>query len=128
MKTVLIALSFFALFMTAAQADPAEGLWRTEPGDDGSYALVRISTCGPFMCGVIDRAVATSGDTIDDPFDGRLMIWDMQAQPGGTYTNGRIWAADRDKTYASRMALAGNNLTVQGCILGICRGQTWLRQ
>jgi len=54
----------------------------------------------------------------------------MLPQGGGDYGRGKIWAPDRDKTYASRMHLEGDRLSVSGCILGgaICRdGGTWRR-
>ena len=51
----------------------------------------------------------------------------MKASGDGTYSGGKIWAPDRDKTYNSKMALSGDTLTVSGCVIGICRDQDWQR-
>ena len=112
----------------AQAADPAEGLWKTEPGDSGGYLHVSVYGCGAALCGVIREAFDKSG-TAQPGYDhlDKRMLWDMQAKGGGSYDGGKIWAPDRGKTYNSRMQLSGNKLTVKGCVFGICRGQTWTR-
>ena len=116
-----------ALCATAGLADPVAGTWKTEPGDTGSYAHVTIAPCGSEICGTLGPAFDASGKPVDSPNRGKQMVWGMKPQGGGKYSGGKIWAPDRDKTYNSRMALDGNRLTVEGCVLGICRGQTWQR-
>ncbi|MGJ8604288.1 MAG: DUF2147 domain-containing protein [Marivita sp.] len=115
------------LAASAAFADPVEGKWRTQPGDDGAFGLVTISTCGSEICGVLGQGYDASGQKIASPNIGRQMIWGMTPQGGGAYGGGKIWAPDRDKTYNSKMTLDGDALKVEGCVLGICRGQTWTR-
>lgn len=110
-----------------AAADPVEGVWQTEPGDDGYYTHVTISQCGAGICGTLGRAFDPAGVEVPSPYDGQPMIWDMRAGGEGQYSGGKIWAPDRDKTYNSRMTLDGDQLIVKGCVLGICRGQTWMR-
>jgi len=51
----------------------------------------------------------------------------MKPKGGGSYTGGRIWAPDVDKTYRSKMALSGNRLKVSGCVGPICRSQNRTR-
>ncbi|MGB0439048.1 MAG: DUF2147 domain-containing protein [Paracoccaceae bacterium] len=121
--TTGLALSAGAAFA----ADPVEGRWKTQPGDNGNYGHVLISACGAKLCGVLERGFDAKGRTVDSPNDGRKMIWDMKPKGGGEYRGGKIWAPDRDKTYNSRMTLSGNSLEVKGCVFGICRGQTWTR-
>jgi len=123
------AIGMAALLMTAgaALADPVVGTWKTQPGDDGNYGLVTISKCGNQICGVLGQGFDASGNKIESPNIGRKMIWDMNADGGGKYSGGKIWAPDRDKTYNSKMALSGNSLKVSGCVLGICRSQNWTR-
>ena len=110
-----------------ACADPVEGMWKTQPDDNGNFGHVEIYSCEAMICGVIRKAFDSSG--ADRPSDniGKRMLWDMNAQGGGSYRGGKIWAPDRDKTYNSKMALSGDTLEVSGCVLGICRGQTWMR-
>ncbi|WP_111735214.1 DUF2147 domain-containing protein [Roseovarius amoyensis] len=126
----IMALAALAAFIGAgaALADPAEGAWRTQPGDTGGYLHVDIYGCGDALCGVIRKAISKDGtERTDYEHLNRRMLWDMQPQGGGAYGGGKIWTPDRDKTYNSKMQLSGNSLTVKGCVLGICRGQTWSR-
>ena len=58
---------------------------------------------------------------------GKRMIWGMQANGDGSYSGGKIWAPDRDKVYSSKMSLSGNALEVSGCVLVVCRAQSWTR-
>lgn len=124
-----LALTAAAVLMTsgAALADPVVGTWKTQPGDDGNYAHVDIKTCGAQICGVLGKGYDSAGNTIDSPNIGKPMIWDMKANGGGQYSGGKIWAPDRDKTYNSKMTLNGDMLEVSGCVLGICRSQSWTR-
>lgn len=128
MKPAILTWTCCALMAAGiASADPATGTWQTQPGDDGAYALVSIAPCGADLCGTLGRAYDTSGAPIDTPNTGRRMIWDMTPNGDGTYGGGKIWAPDRNKTYNSRMTLQGDRLKVEGCVMGICRGQTWRR-
>ena len=110
-----------------ASADPVLGTYQTQPGDEGNFAHVEIYQCEASICGVIRKAFDGAGKQIESDTVGKRMIWGMKAQGGGKYGKGKIWAPDRDKTYNSRMELAGSTLKVSGCVLGICRGQTWQR-
>ena len=115
------------LLATPVFADPVVGLYKTQPGDDGNFGHVELYKCENAICGVIRKAFDASGKEIPSDNIGRRMIWDMQAQGGGDYAKGKIWAPDRDKTYKSKMSLSGNALKVSGCVLGICRAQNWTR-
>ena len=126
MKRFALTLAIIG-FAGIAAADPVEGVWKTQPGDDGNYGLVTISACGNEICGVLGQGYDASGDAIDSPNIGRQMIWAMKPRGDGRYSGGKIWAPDRDRTYNSKMTLSGNTLKVEGCVLGICRGQTWTR-
>lgn len=111
----------------AAQADPVEGVWQTQPGDDGAFGHVRIAPCDDALCGTLVRAYDGDGRARDTDTLGRRIVWDMAPQGGGAYGGGKIWAPDRDKTYASKMTLDSDRLEVSGCVIGICRSQTWAR-
>lgn len=44
------------------------------------------------------------------------------------WTGGTIYDPDSGKSYSSKMEVAANGtLTVDGCVLFICRAQTWTR-
>ncbi|MEO0944557.1 MAG: DUF2147 domain-containing protein [Pseudomonadota bacterium] len=123
--TLLAAVA--VLFATPVLADPVLGTYKTQPGDEGNFAHVEIYQCEEAICGVIRKAFNASGQQIESDNVGKRMIWAMQADGNGKYSKGKIWAPDRDKTYRSKMELSGNFLEVSGCVLGICRGQTWSR-
>jgi len=127
MKTWLMAAG---LCLTAgmAVADPVEGLWQTRADDNGHYGHVEVKPCGAAYCGTLVRAYDGAGKPIESPNIGRQIVWDMVPKGDGAYGDGKIWSPDRDKTYSSKMALAGDALAVKGCVLGICRdGGTWKR-
>lgn len=126
MRHTILAATFAALAGTA-MADPVLGTYQTQPGDEGNYAHVQIYQCDEAICGVIRKAFNGAGQEIESDTVGKRMIWAMQARGDGSYSKGKIWAPDRDKTYNSKMELSGNSLEVSGCVLGICRGQTWSR-
>ncbi|CAD0183610.1 hypothetical protein RUESEDTHA_00483 [Ruegeria sp. THAF57] len=131
MKHSIIAAAALCVFSTVASADPVDGLWKTEPGDEGGYLHVTIAPCGSAICGTIDTAFDGNGNQqLSYENLGKKIIWDMEPEGNGAYDNGKIWAPDRDKTYNSKMTLDSQNaLTVKGCVAGglVCRGQTWTR-
>ncbi len=127
MKTYLIAAAL-AVFGTGAFADPVEGIWQTKKDDNGNFGFVEIKPCGPAFCGVLIKAFDNAGKPRESDNIGRKIVWDMVAYPDGLYDDGQIYSPDRDKTYNGDMTLSGNNLSVRGCVLGICRdGGTWKR-
>lgn len=126
-RLTLAALAV-ALATPALAADPVLGMYKTQPDDNGNFGHVELYECdGGAVCGVIRKAFDGSGSEISSPNVGKRMIWDMQAQGGGAYGDGKIWAPDRDKTYSSKMELSGSVLKVSGCVAFICRAQTWQR-
>ncbi len=117
-----------ALVAGSAFADPVEGLWQTRKDDNGNFGHVEIKPCGPAFCGVLVRAYNGEGKEIESPNVGKRIVWDMVPYANGLYDDGKIYSPDRDKTYNGDMTLAGDNLSVRGCVLGICRdGGTWRR-
>lgn len=112
---------------TVAHADPAHGTWQTSPDDNGNFGHIEVRDCADRICGVLVRAYDGSGQRIATDRVGQRIVWDMVARGGGSYSGGKVYAPDRDKTYNSRMSLRGDRLTVEGCVLGICRGSQWKR-
>lgn len=123
MKHLIAAACVAVASAGMALAEPAAGTWKTETGDSGAYLHVKIAPCGSNVCGTITKVV-NSDDTSSV---GKPIIWDMKAKGNGSYSGGKIWAPDTDKTYRSKMSLNGNALKVSGCVGPICRGQTWKR-
>lgn len=128
MRKLGMMIGALALSAGAAVADPAEGVWKTEPGDSGGYLHVNVYGCGEALCGVIRKAFDAQGQS-NASYEhlNKRMLWDMQAEGSGQYADGKIWAPDSGKTYNSKMSLNGNTLTVEGCVAVFCRGQSWTR-
>lgn len=111
-----------------AAADPVEGVWQTQPDDNGHYGHIEVKPCGAAFCGVLVRAFDATGAEVESETIGKQIVRDMVAEGGGLYGGGTVFSPDRDKTYASRMTLAGDGLAVEGCVLFVCRdGGTWAR-
>ena len=127
MKKYLITAAALVLSTGAAMADPAEGNWNTQPDDNGNTGTVIMTLCGDTLCGTLGQSRDSNGDPFTSVNEGRRIVWDMEPRGNGQYRRGRIWAPDRDQTYRATMELAGNQLTVEGCFLFICREQVWTR-
>lgn len=111
----------------AAMADPVLGTWKTQAGDDGAYGHVELAPCSGKICGTLVKSFDAKGQAYSSEVIGKKIVWDMVPQGGGAYGKGKIWAPDRDKTYNSKMAMEGSQLSVSGCVIGICRSQVWTR-
>ncbi|SFD27843.1 DUF2147 domain-containing protein [Tropicimonas isoalkanivorans] len=128
MKPIVpLALGLFLAAAPAFAGDPVVGTWKTQPDDNGHFGLVAIAPCGDRICGKLTRAFGEKGKPVASDTVGRQIVWNMRPEGAGKYEGGRIWAPDRDKTYNGRMELSGARLKVSGCVLGLCRGQTWTR-
>ncbi len=129
MKAFALALAFASVGGLALAADPVEGIWQTKADDNGNFGFVQIAPCGAKLCGVLIKAFDGKGAEMKSPNIGKRIVWDMVPQGDGAYGDGQVWAPDRDKTYASKMALSGKTLAVSGCVLGglFCRSSEWVR-
>ena len=128
MKKTLLAAAAAVLVAGQALADPIYGLWATIPDDNGNSGQIRIEACDGGICGTLIKSFDSSGNEYASPNIGRLMIWDMKPRNGGTYGGGKVYSPDRDQTYAGKLKLNGDTLTVQGCVLVVCRdGGVWTR-
>ena len=128
MRTLAALTATLALLAAPALADPVHGTWKTKPDDNGNFGHVRIQTCeNGKICGGLIASFNSAGARIESPNLGRAIVWDMEAQGGGAYGNGKVYAPDRDKTYNSKMELRGNTLGVSGCVAFVCRESEWTR-
>ena len=111
-----------------AAADALYGTWKTSSDNKGNFGYIRFDGCGLKICGTLVKAFDVTGANADSDDIGKMIVWDMVAKGDGAYDGGRIWAADRDKTYRSKMVLDGDELRVKGCILMVCLdGGAWTR-
>ena len=128
MKHLMLSAGFVIGLTGMALADPVDGTWKTAPDDNGNFGHIKVGACGAKICGTLVKSFDSSGAEIESDSNGKKIIWDMVAQGDGYYSGGKIWSPDRDKTYKSKMTLSGNKLSVEGCVMLICRdGGTWSR-
>lgn len=121
------ALAFLFLGLAgAAQADPAKGVWKTEPDKKGIVAHVTVYECGGAVCGKITRTFDRSGREIKAASLGQRVIRDAKATGNGVY-EGRAFIPAHKREYPAGMRLAGNKLTVKGCMGPVCMSQKWTR-
>lgn len=124
MKAVLTTV--FVALAGMAGAQDVSGIWQTEAGDTGGFLHVSIAPCGDKVCGTINRAFDQNSQVVDGyEHVGKPMIWDMAADGDGKWSKGKIWDPSADKTYKSKMELSGDTLNVSGCVLVICKSQSW---
>jgi uncharacterized protein (DUF2147 family) len=126
MKKLVLA-GLFALSATIANADPLEGIWKTEV-DDGNYGHIKISACGPAFCGIIHKSFNATGEFVSEN-KGKKLVIDMMPQGEGEY-EGSVWRPSNDKIYYGTISLAGDKLELAGCVAGglICSRQSWTRE
>lgn len=124
-QTILSAVAVLAM-AGAAAADPAEGVWKTQP-DDGAYAHIKMQSCGAAVCGTIARTFNDGGE-YQSPNIGKTLVIDMVPNGDGSYS-GKVWRPSNDKIYIGKMDLNGSSLALRGCVAGglICSKQTWTR-
>jgi uncharacterized protein (DUF2147 family) len=131
------AIGLFA-FTLPAQAQSPAGIWLTKDQD----ARVRIANCGGGICGTIvwlkdpiDKQ--TGKPPVDEknpdpakrsrPLLGIQIMHSMRPAGPGRWT-GRLYNADDGKTYEGSLAvLDRDSVKVEGCLIGICMGETWRR-
>jgi uncharacterized protein (DUF2147 family) len=127
MRKTIMAAVLVIMGAGGAMAEPLLGTWRTAPDDNGNTGLIEVAPCGQQLCGTLVKSFDGSGKEMASPNTGKMIISETVNAGGGSY-KGKVWSPDRDKTYNSRLELAGDTLKVSGCVLGICRdGGSWTR-
>lgn len=139
-KLNMFALGIVAL-MIAAPAGAAEepmGTWLTQAGD----AKIKVSKCGANLCGNVvwlkqPTDPATAKPAIDDKNPDRelakrpiigLQLFIGMHPDGANRWSGKIYNADDGQSYDSHISVAGPDaLKVEGCVGGLCGGETWTR-
>jgi uncharacterized protein (DUF2147 family) len=128
MKKLALIAAAVLISTPVLAADAVFGTWQTTKDDNGDYGHIEVKQCGSKICGELTKSFHSDGSQGIQENIGKNIIWDMINEGDGAYGGGQIWSPDRDKTYKSKMQLNGDKLSVQGCILFICRdGGTWKR-
>jgi uncharacterized protein (DUF2147 family) len=124
-----MSIPYLALLLAASPG--LTGDWVTQ---DRS-AVVRIGSCGASYCGRIVRvllrsAPATDARNPDPALRGRPLAGTMVLSgfsPSGA--GGRAYDPKTGRSYRATLRLNGDGtLRVTGCVLIVCRSQTWTRR
>lgn len=138
MRKIIFCAIIFVFSVSAGWAGVVSGVFKTNPSEDtGGYLHIEFSACpdnGELSCGVIKAAISKDG-TENKSYEhlGKLMVWNMSDAGSGKYKGGKIWDPSENnedgskKIYNSKMALTGDTLRVDGCILFFCKGQDWVK-
>ena len=134
----LLCLSTIAAAAPALAADPF-GTWYTADKD----SQVKIVNCGGALCGALtwlkepnDPATGrpkTDKHNADASKQSRPLLGVqivLAMKPSGTpdQWSGNVYNASDGKTYSGTFTMTGpNTADLKGCVLFICKSQTWTR-
>jgi len=139
MRVMVLAVLLTLTGGHALAADPAEGTWLTQ-GGGGKVLLAPCPSRPAQLCGhtVWLRAPADLGARDANNPDpalrnrprlGLLILWGFERPSPGRWIGGKIYDPNSGKTYGGRLTATGAGaLTVEGCVLMLCRAQTWRRE
>jgi len=137
----MLTIVLVSLICLPAFAADAVGRWRTiddQTGEAKSIVEIERNAEGIYSGRIIElfnpsRPNPTCDQCPDDrkdqPITGMEIIRGMRANGTDAYSGGTILKPDEGKVYRSKMKLIdnGTRLEVSGCVLFICRSQTWER-
>lgn len=134
---IALAIGVWA-FALPANAQSPSGTWLTKDQD----AHVRIADCGGAICGTIvwlkEPIDKQTGKPPTDehnpdvtkrtrPLMGVQVMYGMRPTGPGKWS-GHLYNADDGKTYEGNLTVLGpDNVKVEGCVIGLCGGETWQR-
>jgi uncharacterized protein (DUF2147 family) len=125
--TIIMAAAVALTPVPSLAATPLEGTW-TNPK---RTVTVRIAPCGATLCGrVVNASAKARRDAAEGGtrnLVGATILKDLRPA-GANRWRGQVFMPKANRHAGANLHLAGNRLTVQGCILGvICKDQTWSR-
>lgn len=140
---LLLALPLLGLSLAATAADSATGRWKTIDDKTGKVkSIVEISqAANGTLTGKVVEILQSDrgpnpvcdkceGERKNKPVKGMTILWNLKADDASHWSGGTILDPANGKTYKSKLELqpGGQKLDVSGCIMFICRAQTWVRE
>ncbi len=140
MKFAVALLAILPMAAFAQQNSPV-GRWKTiddETGKVKSIVEIQQMSNGTLQGKVVeilqsDRGPNPTCDKCEGankgkPVKGMTILWGLR-EDDGEWSGGTILDPSKGKTYKSKLKmLADDKLGVSGCLLFICREQTWVRE
>ncbi|HVJ38393.1 MAG TPA: DUF2147 domain-containing protein [Stenotrophomonas sp.] len=144
---LLLALPLLGLGFAASAADTgghsAAGRWKTIDDKTGKVkSIVEISqAANGTLSGKVVEILQSDrgpnpvcdkcdGERKNKPVKGMTILWNLKADDASNWSGGTILDPANGKTYKSKLELqpGGQKLDVSGCVMFICRAQTWVRE
>ncbi|MDG2527026.1 DUF2147 domain-containing protein [Stenotrophomonas sp. HITSZ_GD] len=140
---LLLALPLLGLSLAASAADSAAGRWKTIDDKTGKVkSIVEITqAANGTLSGKVVEILQSDrgpnpvcdkcdGERKNKPVKGMTILWNLKADDASHWSGGTILDPANGKTYKSKLELqpGGQKLDVSGCIMFICRAQTWVRE
>lgn len=127
----MIRRTVFCAILTLAPlsvlADPALGVWQTQPDRKDLTSHIQVSPCGAGVCGTVLRAFDKQGREVTTANVGKRLFWDMTPKGNGAYEGGTVEVASMNLRARAKMQVQGNQMKVTGCKGPACFSQTWTR-
>lgn len=127
MRNVSYALAVALVVPTAAMSEPILGTWLTGPDNKDQVAHMQIDRCGAAICGKVARAFDSAGQPVTTPNVGKRVIWDVTPKAGRGAYSGKVLLPLYGATVNGDFDVAGDRLTLRGCLGPICKSQDWSR-
>ena len=136
LAAVLASLSFAA---TAQHHASPVGKWKTL--DDETQKPMTVSEIYEAKNGTLAAKITEnlgmpatceecSGQYKGKPYVGIVTLWNLKAQPDGTWGGGNGYKPSEDRNFNAKsikLIDGGKKLEVKGCVAFICRTATWVR-
>jgi Delta7-sterol 5-desaturase len=132
------ALLLAAPAVAGEPASAVHGDWLTE----GARAIVRVAPCGERLCGRIVwlwQSRDETGQPMTDrenpdterrrrPLVGVDLLSGFRSTAPGQWSDGTIYNPEDGRSYKANLRLdSAEEMTVEGCVLFICKKQLWRR-
>lgn len=112
----------------ALASDPLLGIWRTEPDRKDLTAHILVHACGQRICGDVQEAFDSAGNSVVTQNVGRRLFWDLVPKGDGTYDEGTVFVPLMNVTARAKVQIIGpDRIRVIGCKAMVCDGQVWTR-
>ena len=140
MRKIILAAALASLaFSVSAQNASPVGKWKTL--DDESGKAMTITEVYEAKNGTLAAKITEnlglpapcgecSGQYKGKPYVGIVTLWNLKAQPDGTWGGGNGYKPSEDTSFKAKtvkLADGGNKLEVTGCKSIFCRTATWVR-
>jgi uncharacterized protein (DUF2147 family) len=125
LQSVMAAL-LLAPSLAFAQEQHQDNVWRNPQNS----VHVRVAPCGKSRCGVVvwanDKAKADSARGGTPNLVGMNLFHDFQQKKPNVW-QGKVFVPDMNRTFTGTITVEKDSATAKGCVLMICKSQTWTR-